>query len=125
MKSKLSQEIYSSIDLYFEELISVLRQLDKTKIEKIIEILIKAYKTNKKVFIMGNGGSAANASHMATDFAKGTLSRLYDESEKRFKVYSLTDNVALLTAYGNDLDYSEVFLQQLRNLVEKEMLLLL
>jgi D-sedoheptulose 7-phosphate isomerase len=68
---------------------------------------------------MGNGGSASNASHMASDLGKGTLKRVYDELEPRFKVYSLTDNVALLTAYGNDLSFEDIFVQQLRNLVEE------
>ena len=100
-------------------LTKALNQLEKEKIEAVIAEIMKAYKSGKKVFIMGNGGSAANASHMATDLSKGTLSRVYDEDESRFKVYSLTDNMSLLTAFANDLDFSEAFVQQLRNLVEK------
>jgi D-sedoheptulose 7-phosphate isomerase len=67
---------------------------------------------------MGNGGSAANASHMALDLGKGTLARVYDPKETRFRVISLTDNVATITAYGNDLSFDDIFVQQLRNLVE-------
>jgi D-sedoheptulose 7-phosphate isomerase len=66
---------------------------------------------------MGNGGSATLSSHFATDLSKTTLSRVYDQKIKRFRVISLTDNVGLLTAYSNDVSYDEVFSQQLSNLV--------
>lgn len=56
---------------------------------------------------------------MACDLSKGTLRRVYDQKEKRLRVYSLTDNVATLTAYGNDLSFEDIFVQQLRNLIER------
>jgi D-sedoheptulose 7-phosphate isomerase len=105
---------------YISELKSCLDDLDYGKIEESIDILMEAYKKGKKVFIMGNGGSAATASHMACDLSKGTLSRVYDFAETRFKVYSLTDNVAIMTAFGNDLSFEDIFVQQLRNLVEQD-----
>ena len=83
-------------------------------------MLMEAYHNNRQVFIMGNGGAASNASHMACDLGKGTLTREYDENEPRFRVISLTDNVAIMTAFANDLSYEDVFVQQLRNLVEKD-----
>jgi D-sedoheptulose 7-phosphate isomerase len=107
------------IGSYIKHLIDVLEDLDKQKIEEAIEILIEAYKNGNKIFIVGNGGSASNASHMACDLGKGTLSRIYDDGKKRFKVYSLTDNVAMMTAIANDLSYEDVFVQQLRNLIDK------
>jgi len=107
------------IDKYIHELKRCLDKLDKREINQAINLLMRAYKNKRKVFIMGNGGSASNASHMASDLGKGTLKRVYDELEPRFKVYSLTDNVALLTAYGNDLSFEDIFVQQLRNLVEE------
>jgi len=119
MKKSFSAIIHNTVDEYFSSLTKALNQLEKEKIEAVIAEIMKAYKSGKKVFIMGNGGSAANASHMATDLSKGTLSRVYDETESRFKVYSLTDNMPLLTAFANDLDFNEAFLQQLRNLVDK------
>lgn len=106
------------IEDYIAELMRCLQALDKEKIEEAIEMLMEAYKKGRKVFIMGNGGSASTASHMACDLGKGTLARVYDEGERRFKVYSLTDNVALMTAFANDLSFEEIFVQQLRNLVE-------
>jgi D-sedoheptulose 7-phosphate isomerase len=107
------------IDDYLFQLKQCLDRLDRKKIDQIISLLMKAYGNNRTIFILGNGGSAANASHMACDLGKGTLQKHYDEQEKRFKVISLTDNVALLTAYGNDLAYDDIFVQQLRNLVRK------
>ena len=105
---------------YILELTRCLKSLDKTKIELVIDVLVDAYKKDRKVFILGNGGSATTASHMACDLGKGTLQRVYDNAERRLKVMSLTDNVAVMTAYGNDLSFDDIFVQQLRNLVETD-----
>lgn len=106
------------IQQYIDELVRCINVLDTDKLLEVFDILMKAYKHNKKVFILGNGGSASTASHMACDMSKGTLSRIYDKREKRLKVISLADNVALMTAFANDLSYDDIFVQQLRNLVE-------
>jgi D-sedoheptulose 7-phosphate isomerase len=81
------------------------------------DTLFTAWQDGKSVFIIGNGGSATTASHMAEDLGKSTLveSDLHDESLRRLKVLSLTDNVGWLTAVANDLDYDQVFVQQLMN----------
>lgn len=105
---------------YILELTRCLESLDKTKIELIIDVLVNAYKKDRKVFILGNGGSATTASHMACDLGKGTLQRVYDNMERRFRVISLTDNVAIMTAFANDLSFDDIFVQQLRNLVETD-----
>lgn len=121
MNKKLSNnQINNFIEKYFLEIKRSLESLDKTQIEKVIKILTNAYKNGKTVFILGNGGSASTASHLACDLGKGTLQRIYDNSEKRFRVISLTDNVAVMTAYANDLTFEDIFVQQLRNLIEKE-----
>lgn len=114
-----TEELKIFIDNYFSELKRTIDELDIKQITTAVNILITAYNANKKVFILGNGGSASTASHMACDLGKGTLKRVYDNKEKRFKVISLTDNVALITAYANDLSFDNIFLQQLRNLVNK------
>lgn len=106
------------INSYLIELTRCIVSLDKTKIEIVIDILVDAYKQGRTVFILGNGGSASTASHMACDLGKGTLQRIYDNSERRFRVISLADNVALMTAFANDLSFDDIFVQQLRNLVE-------
>jgi D-sedoheptulose 7-phosphate isomerase len=100
---------------YLEELKSRLDKLDSDRIEEIVDILINAWKNDKQIFIIGNGGSAAIASHLACDLGKGTLKKIYDTSEKRFRVSSLTDNTPLLTALANDISYENVFAQQLQS----------
>ena len=104
------------INNYFNELKETRDKVSHEEIEKVINVLFDAYQKNQQIFIMGNGGSASLASHFATDLGKGTLNRCY-EDKKRFKVISLTDNVAILTAYANDLNFEDCFAQQLRNLV--------
>jgi D-sedoheptulose 7-phosphate isomerase len=106
------------VDSYIKELQHCLEKLDKYAIYQAVEILFEAYENGKKIFILGNGGSAGIASHMACDLGKGTLNREYDD-EKRFKVISLTDNVPVITAFANDLSYEDIFIQQLKNLVEE------
>lgn len=118
-KKSVQSKRHRFIDDYIVELKHCLDVLDRKEIGKVIDLLLSAYKKNKKIFIMGNGGSAANASHMAADLGKGTLLRIYDEKEKRFRVLSLTDNVAYLTALANDLSYEDIFVQQLKNLLER------
>lgn len=122
MSKKINSKLNSKgfIDGYLSELTRCLALLDRGKIELVIDVLVAAYKKDRKVFILGNGGSATTSSHMACDLAKGTLQRIYDNSERRLKVISLTDNVAVMTAYGNDLGFDNIFVQQLRNLIETD-----
>jgi len=109
------------IEEYFFKLNEGLNRLDKNQIRKIIDILYSAWDRQKQIFIIGNGGSASTASHFACDIGKGTLGRNYnDKNVKRFKVISLTDNIATITAYGNDLSFDDVFSQQLTNLVSED-----
>jgi len=102
---------------YFGQVKRVIDELDLEKIQKIAEKIYYAYKNDRQIFIMGNGGSASTASHFACDLGKGTLENVYNDGEKRFRVISLTDNVATLMAFGNDLCFEDVFVQQLRNLI--------
>ncbi len=104
---------------YMEEMKKAMDSISLDDIQKIAEILLDAYKNDRRVFILGNGGSAATASHMACDLGKGTLRNLYDASEKRFQVISLTDNIPMMTAFANDLSYDDMFVQQLRNYIQK------
>lgn len=103
---------------YLGELKEVLDSLDHNRIGGLIEKIIEVREKEKNIFIIGNGGSAANSSHWACDLTKGTLKRFYDTKHKRVRVTSLTDNVASITALANDLTYDEIFSQQLRNLVK-------
>ncbi|MBM3709388.1 MAG: SIS domain-containing protein [Actinobacteria bacterium] len=112
------EKVSEFIDSYFDSLNKGLNELSREEIENVVDILLNAWKQEKQIFLIGNGGSASTASHFACDLGKGTLGRNYDD-KKRFRVISLTDNVATLTAYGNDLSFEEVFAQQLRNLVSE------
>ena len=91
---------------------TTLESSNNEEIEKFIEILLDAYKNDKFVFVIGNGGSAANASHLAQDLAKGT--RRSKDQTRRLKALSLTDNLPFITAQGNDEGYDSIFEQQLR-----------
>jgi len=101
---------------YIHKLKDVLDELPLEKIDRIADILLVAYEKGKYVYIMGNGGSAATASHMVCDLAKGTIWPV-SPGDKRFRVAGLSDNIPLMTAWTNDIDYSQVFREQLLNLV--------
>ena len=112
------------MNVYFEqycrELINTLNSLSVRDLDPIVNILWEAYKRNKKIYVIGNGGSAATASHYVCDFGKGTAV----SGEKRLKIMSLNDNVAHMTAISNDISYNEVFKEQLENLLEPEDILI-
>ena len=80
-------------------------------VAQLIELLRAAHKENRQLFVFGNGGSAANSSHFATDLGKGASDRL----GKRFRVLSLNDNVSWMTALANDYSYEDIFVGQLQN----------
>ncbi len=104
---------------YYEQLINGLEQVPAEDFEKVANILLDAWENNKQVFIFGNGGSAATASHFACDLGKGTLDNVYDMRERRFRVMSLNDNMSMFTALANDTSYDDVFAQQLRHHLEE------
>jgi len=90
------------------------RALDSVPLEPIAqatETVRTAWKNDQQIFAIGNGGSAANASHFATDLGKGSS----DAVGQRFRVQSLTDNVSWITALGNDYSYEDIYLRQLQN----------
>ncbi|MFQ5627794.1 MAG: HAD-IIIA family hydrolase [bacterium] len=99
---------------YIYNLKATLDEIDFRTVEKVIKILLTAREKNKQIFIIGNGGSASTASHFACDLAKGTV-----DTEKigfnRFRALSLTDNMAFLSAVGNDIHYDQIFSEQLKN----------
>lgn len=105
------------INDYFLKLCSICDSINKEQIEGLVEVLYRAYKKGNQVFIFGNGGSGATASHFCEDLGKGTLRSLNDK--RRFRVISLTDNTPYLLAWANDEGYETVFEQQLRNLAKE------
>jgi len=104
---------------YFNSIKRILDNIPAEKVERISEILLEAYKNGRQVFIMGNGGSAATASHFACDLGKGTTQGHIFQNKKRFRVISLNDNTPLVTALSNDCGYDAVFTEQLTNLINK------
>ena len=100
---------------YIKYLASVLNNISLTDIEKFVEVLLEARERESSIFFIGNGGSAATASHFANDIAIGT--RTY---EKPFRVISLCDNQAVITAIANDDGYEKIFSQQLEVLLKKQ-----
>ena len=90
---------------------SALDSIPTDAVARLIETLHAALKEDRQVFVFGNGGSAANASHFATDLGKGAS----DKVGKPFRVLSLNDNVSWMTAIGNDYAYEDVFVRQLQN----------
>lgn len=97
------------IEDYLKGLHACLDEISRQDIEGIADIIFTAYKKGKQVFIMGNGGSATTACHFARDLQMGTAV----EGKPRIKAFSLTDNVAIITALANDIDYSSIFKEQL------------
>lgn len=92
----------------------LLTRVDFSAVAKFVEILEEARKTRRTVFFVGNGGSAATASHWANDLSLGTRV----EGMRPFRAVSLTDNVSVLTALGNDRGYADVFVGQLEGLFQ-------
>jgi D-sedoheptulose 7-phosphate isomerase len=103
---------------YFEGLKKCLNALLLEEVAGLIGYLKEAYREGRQVFIIGNGGSAATASHMACDLGKIILPD-GDNTARRFRVTALTDNVPWITALANDLGYEYIFSEQLINLLHK------
>ena len=102
---------------YLDRLNREVARLNQADIQKWADLVYGAWQNERFVFIIGNGGSGTTASHMAEDLGKSTLrpEDLKDESKKRLKVLSLTDNAGWLLAVGNDCGYDQIFVQQLMN----------
>jgi D-sedoheptulose 7-phosphate isomerase len=107
------QRLSDTVRAYLARLKDGIDRVPADRVEAIGEILYRAYRHNKQVFIIGNGGSAATASHMACDLGKNTIT----PNRPRFRVLSLNDNMPLLSALANDVGYDHVFSEQLTNLI--------
>jgi D-sedoheptulose 7-phosphate isomerase len=107
---------------YMERVCREIQRLDMGQVERLSELIERAYHAGRFVFICGNGGSGSNASHLCEDLAKCTLRDF--ENQKRLKVLSLTDNTAWIMAVANDISYEHIFVEQLKNLASPGDLLL-
>jgi len=96
---------------YIEKVIDTLKKIDTEAVSDVIEVLIETLYSGGIIYIFGNGGSAATASHMQNDFNRG----ISEYSNKKFKFICLSENVATITAIANDFSYDEIFVQQLKD----------
>lgn len=108
-----------SIRNYAEEHASVFNSMDLSKVQSAIDLVTNTIASEKKIITCGNGGSASTASHYITDWNK-----MYNlATGKKLRGISLTDNIGLITAFGNDTDYEEVFSGQIEALMDQDDLL--
>jgi D-sedoheptulose 7-phosphate isomerase len=103
-------------EAYLRQVSEMLKRLPFALIDQVVDGLWNAYCEDRAVYLFGNGGSAALASHCACDLGKGTTMN----GHRRFRVLALTDNVPLLTAWANDAGYADVFAEQLRSFLRKD-----
>ncbi len=90
--------------------------VDIDVVKKAVDWIKEARDNGSQIFVFGNGGSASTAAHLACDLVKGASY----QCDKRFKVLALTDNIQTITAYSNDVDYKDVFIEQLKNFINKD-----
>ncbi len=100
---------------YIQKQKAALDSIPGPAVEKLVQIFQKALREDRQIFVFGNGGSAANASHFITDLGKGAS----DKVGRRFRCLSLNDNVSWMTALGNDYCYEDVFVRQLSNFARR------
>jgi len=104
------------VDVYLTRLSRAIDDIPRESIWDVIDVLMEAWRSGRRVFILGNGGSASTASHMVNDLNKLTIA----PGRPRFKAMCLADNVPLLTAWGNDTAYENIFVEQMLNFLEPE-----
>ncbi len=110
----MNTENLEIIRQYLAEVGDTLTRLPIESITRVVSLLDEARQKGKSVFIFGNGGSAATASHFASDLAKGAI----NPGKPRIKAIAFTDNVPLLSAWANDSSYDDIFAEQLENFLE-------
>ena len=103
-----------SLKSYLSGFTKLLGKIDPREVQALSDAIVEAYRRERFVFLIGNGGSGAAASHFCEDLGKGTLTDF--ERQKRLKVISLTDNTSYILAWANDVGYDSIFTEQLRNL---------
>lgn len=105
----------NDINVYFNRLKDTIDKISREDLNNLMNVLTEARDQGRTIFIMGNGGSSATASHYVCDFNKG----ISLDQEKKFKLVCLNDNVPTIMAYANDISFDEIFVGQLRNLMSE------
>ena len=108
------QQTDRSIRTYFRDLTGLVSQLPYNSITQIVSIFLNAFAEQRTVYVFGNGGSAASASHLMCDINKGAS----PGEGKRPRVMALTDNASLITAWANDFGYERIFSEQLKTFIK-------
>ncbi len=106
--------ITDALEDHISDVRRVLTEISSHDLELVVEVILDAHRQMRHVYIIGNGGSASTATHFACDLSKATIV----DGRRRLRVTSLTDNVALLTAWANDSSYERVFAEQLSSLLD-------
>jgi D-sedoheptulose 7-phosphate isomerase len=106
----------SDYTAYFDKVASTLKKIDQDVLNNLVKVIMDCRDRGNTIYIFGNGGSAATASHVAGDFMKGISYQL----EKRFRVICLSDNIPGTSAISNDLTYDEVFIEPLKSYMDKD-----
>ncbi len=104
------EKVQDYLSHYKTRLTSILEQIDLNVLATVIDAMIEAFKNGKTIYVVGNGGSAATASHMQADFS--FFVRYFTKFRPR--IIALTDNVPIITAVGNDTSFDDIFVEQLR-----------
>jgi D-sedoheptulose 7-phosphate isomerase len=113
MKSGILSDRVSS---YLDEVEAVIHSISRADVRLAVDRLFEGWQARRTTYIIGNGGSASTASHMMNDLSKMTAV----PGAPRFRAVALTDNMPLITAIGNDIEYADVFVEQLRNLLNAD-----
>ena len=104
------------INQYFDSVSTTLNNLNKSDVTSFVQLLLEAYHHEKTIYVFGNGGSASTASHFCGDLIKGVSYGL----TKRFRAVCLNDNMPALMAIANDISYDDIFIEQLKNFLRKD-----
>ena len=108
------------VSTYLDEIEQIVKAIPRADVRAVVDRLFAAWQQKRTTYIIGNGGSASTASHMMNDLNKMTSF----EGAPRFRAIALTDNVPYMTAVGNDIEYAEIFSEQLKNLLLPEDILI-
>ena len=120
----LNKNFSESTQEYLHNLCSIFTPAIIEQIELLAKYLLKCWESEKNIFICGNGGSGANAIHIANDLHYGAGACGFAPSIKGLKVEALTSNSAVITCLGNDIGYENIFSHQLKNKASKDDLLI-
>lgn len=114
------------MDDFIQKIVEPLKSVDRAALNRWVDLVVDAWKNDRSLFVIGNGGSGLNASHFAEDFGKSTIpeSKVNSSDFRRMRILSLTDNVGWMTAIANDISYEDVFVEQLKHFARPNDLLM-